>query len=85
MNLKNNRFNTIFVCDNKGFLDKLLLILQQECGIKGGSYNKNNKSLKFGKKDFILIGQFMYKNDPELFLLRKRNKFLKYIKEENNI
>lgn len=83
MDLKNNRFNTAFTCGSKDFLDKLLLILQEECGVKGGSYDKSSKSLRFGKKDSILIGRFMYKNDPELFLLRKRNKFLKYIKEEN--
>ena len=83
MDLKNNRFNTAFTCDSEEFLDKLLLLLQEECGVKGGSYDKNSKSLKFGKKDSILIGQFMYRNNPELFLLRKRNKFLKYMKEEN--
>jgi hypothetical protein len=79
MYLKNNRFNTAFTCGSKKFLDELLKILQKECGVKGGSYDKNSMSLKFGKKDSILIGQFMYKDNPRLFLKRKRDKFQNFI------
>lgn len=83
MDLKNNRLNTAFTCGSKNFLDSLWIILKEQCGIKGGSYNKNCMSLRFGKRDSILIGEFMYKNNPELFLKRKKDKFQKYMKEDN--
>lgn len=76
MNLKNNRINSTFTCKSKEFLDKLLLILKEEAKIEGGSYDPSSYSLKFGKKDSIKLGQFMYKNNPELFLQRKKNKFI---------
>lgn len=82
MDLKNNRFNTAFTCGSEDFLNSLLIILKEKCGVQGGSYDKSCMSLKFGKRDSILIGHFMYKNNPELFLARKRNKFQKYIKED---
>lgn len=82
INLKNNRFNTTFTCESKDFLDSLLAILKEKCGIKGGSYDKNCMSLKFGKRDSILIGKFMYKNNPKLFLKRKKDKFQRYMKED---
>ncbi len=75
MNLKNNRINTAFTCGSKKFLDKLLEILKEHAGVEGGSYDPSYASLKFGKKDSIKIGNYIYKNNPELFLLRKRKKF----------
>ncbi len=73
--IKNCRLNTSFYCRNKDFLMSLWKILKDKAGVLGGSYNQNNSSLTFGKRDSILIGQFMYKNNPELFLERKHKKF----------
>ena len=75
MNLKNNRVNSAFTCGSKKFLDKLLEILKEEAGVEGGSYDPSCVSLKFGKKDSIRIGNYIYRNNPELFLLRKKEKF----------
>lgn len=75
MNLKNGRINSAFTCGSKNFLHKLWKILKDEAGVEGGSYDASCASLKFGKKDSIKIGTFIYKNNPELFLERKRKKF----------
>lgn len=75
MRLKNNRVNSAFTCGNKQFLDDLLAILKEEAGVQGGSYDASSMSLRFGKRDTFKIGEYMYKNNPELFLLRKREKF----------
>lgn len=75
MNLKNNRINSAFTCGNRKFLERLLDILKEECDVQGGSFDDSCYSLKFGKKDSLKIGNFIYKDNPELFLLRKRKKF----------
>lgn len=75
MNLKNNRLNAAFTCGSKQFLADLLEILKTEAGIEGGSFDDSCCSLKFGKKDTIRLGNYMYKNNPKLFLLRKQQKF----------
>ena len=74
-NVKGGRINTAFTCGSKHFLDKLLEILREKAGVEGGSYDPSSVSLRFGNKDSHKIGNFMYKNNPELFLLRKREKF----------
>ena len=76
MRLKGGRINSAFTSRSKKFLDNLHQILKEEAGVEGGSYDPSCVSLKFGKKDSIKIGNYMYKNDPELFLLRKQQKFL---------
>lgn len=76
MNLKNNRLNSAFTCGNGQFLRTLLRVLKEEAGIEGGSFDDSCYSLKFGKRDTIRLGDYIYKNDPELFLLRKRQKFI---------
>lgn len=76
MNLKGNRLNSAFTSGSKIFLDQLLEILKTEAGIEGGSYDISSQSLRFGKRDTIRLGKYIYKNNPELFLLRKRNKFI---------
>lgn len=76
MQLKNNRLNSAFTCGSKKFLIKLLEILKEEAGIEGGSFDDSCRSLKFGKKDTCRLGQYMYKNNPELFLQRKKEKFI---------
>lgn len=77
MNLKNNRLNSAFTCGNKNFLKSLLQILKEEAGIEGGSFDDSCFSLKFGKRDTIRLGNYIYRNNPELFLLRKKIKFFK--------
>jgi hypothetical protein len=72
MNLKNNRLNSAFTCGNKQFLIDLLKILKEKAGIIGGSFDDASYSLRFGKRDTILLGNYIYKNNPELFLLRKK-------------
>lgn len=75
MRLKRGRFNTAFTCGSKIFLDRLWTILKEKAGVEGGSYDASYMSLKFGKRDSIKIGEYIYKDNPELFLLRKRKKF----------
>lgn len=75
MRLKGNRVNSAFTSGSKKFLDSLLLLLQEEAGVEGGSYDPSSLSLRFGKRDTLRIGNYIYRNDPELFLLRKREKF----------
>ena len=76
MLIKNNRLNSAFTSGSKKFLDKLLEILKTEAGIEGGSYDPSSYTIRFGKKDTIRLGKYMYKNNPELFLKRKKDKFI---------
>lgn len=76
MNLKNNRLNSAFTSGSKDFLISLLAILKEKAGIEGGSFDDSSLSLKFGKKDTLKLGNYIYANNPELFLLRKREKFI---------
>lgn len=75
MNLKNNRVNSAFTCGNKSFLVALHRDLKKYAGITGGGYDDSCCSLKFGKRDTLLLGEFIYKNSNSLFLKRKRDKF----------
>lgn len=77
--IKNGRLNTSFCSGSKSFLDGLWNTLKEQVGVKGGYYNPQNKTISFGKQDSLKIGQFMYKNNPELFLNRKKNKFLYFL------
>ena len=74
-NIKGGRINTAFACASENFIYPLWNILKEKAGIQGGSYSKNNISLRFGKRDSILLGKYMYQNNPEIFLKRKRDKF----------
>lgn len=76
MQLKNNRLNSNFACGSEAFIRELWRILKEEAGIEGGSYSKQYYSLTFGKKDTIKLGKYMYQNNPELFLERKKAKFI---------
>ena len=78
MLLKNNRVNSTFTSGSKKFLDSLLKVLKDKANVEGGSYDPSSMSLRFGKRDSLRIGAFMYKDDPELFLLRKKQKFTCY-------
>lgn len=80
MKIKNHRLNSAFTCGSKQFLIELLKILQLEAGIEGGSFDDSCSSLKFGKRDTLRLGNYIYQNNPELFLLRKKQKFFE---EEN--
>lgn len=75
MRLKGNRINSAFTSGSKQFLDVLLEKLKTYAGVEGGSYDSSCVSLKFGKKDTLKIGKFIYKDNPQLFLKRKRDKF----------
>ena len=72
--VKGCRINSTFT-GNKEFLIDLLSKLKREAGVEGGSYDSSAQSIHFGTKDTMRLGQYMYRNDPELFLLRKRMKF----------
>lgn len=76
MQLKGNRLNSAFTSGSKKFLDGLLKALKTEAGIERGSYDLSSYTLHFGKKDTIRLGKYMYKDNPELFLKRKKDKFL---------
>jgi len=76
MQIKNNRLNSAFTSGSKKFLNKLLEILKQKAGIEGGSYDPSSYTIRFGKKDTIRLGHYMYKNNPGLFLKRKKDKFI---------
>ena len=73
---KGGRINTAFTCASKDFINALHLILKEDAGVEGGSYDASSYSLRFGNKDSLKIGQYMYGMSPELFLLRKREKFI---------
>lgn len=73
--VKGNRMNVSFSCKHKKFLSILLSILREHAGVVGGSYDPSSVSLRFGNKDSLRIGSFIYKDNPELFLLRKKGKF----------
>lgn len=75
--LKNKSLNTVFFCKNKDFADSLLKILKQEAGIQSGSFDKKSFSLHFGKRDSLRLGFYIYQNNSELFLSRKKQKFFK--------
>ena len=73
---KGGRINTAFTCGCKDFLDVLWSILKEKAGVEGGSYDPTSYSLRFGNKDSRKIGNFIYKDNPDIFLLRKREKFI---------
>lgn len=72
---KNNRVISSFTCGSPTFIKKLWAILKEEAGVEGGSYYQAGAQLQFGKRDTLRIGNYIYKNNPNLFLLRKREKF----------
>ena len=78
-NVKGKRINTNFACGSNKFLQSLLQLLKKEAGIEGGSISIANQSLTFGKKDSIKLGNYIYQNNPELYLLRKYEKFKQYL------
>ena len=61
--IKNKRINTAFTCASENFINSLWDILKEKAGVIGGSYDKSSYSLKFGKRDSILIGEYIYKNN----------------------
>lgn len=71
--IKRNRKNLYFNCQNKDFADRLQYLILTEIGVTG-SYDNKNKVLKFGTKASLEISKYIYKDSPELFLLRKRQK-----------
>ncbi len=77
--VQGGRINSAFTCASMNFLNSLWNLLKTEAGIEGGSYDHTSYTLKFGKKDSIKLAQFIYKDNPELFLLRKREKFNKFL------
>ena len=78
-NVKGKRINTNFACGSNKFLQSLLQLLKKEAEIEGGSISIANQSLTFGKKDSIKLGNYIYQNNPELYLLRKYEKFKQYL------
>lgn len=75
MRLKGGRVNSAFTSGSKIFLIELLKKLRHNAHVVGGYFDDSCCSLKFGKKDSLKIGEYMYKDNPELFLDRKREKF----------
>lgn len=73
--IKNNRLNISLSSNNLIFLQELLELLKKEANIERGSIDLKKGKLFFGTKDSIKLGEYIYKNNPELFLLRKRQKF----------
>lgn len=78
-NVKGNRINTGFCCGSIKFLQSLLIILKKKANIQGGSIDSMNMKLTFGKKDSIKLGNYIYQNEPQIFLLRKKEKFDKFL------
>ena len=73
--VRNKRINCTFEGRSKQFREKLLEILKTEAGVTSGSFDQINRVLKFGTRDTIKIGKYLYRDNPELFLLRKKKKF----------
>lgn len=76
---KNKRINCSFTGASTSFLMQVWEILKEKAKVQGGSYNPKYHTLTFGKKDSILIGEFLYKGNPELYLKRKYDKFAPYL------
>jgi hypothetical protein len=72
--IKGNRINTSFIC-GENFAKSLKAKLEQSANIAGGSYDLDNNLLKFGKKDSLKLGEYLYKDNPKLYLVRKKAKF----------
>ena len=79
---KNNKLGCAFTSGSKQFLTELLKILHSKAYAFGGTYDAATCSLIFTGEDSKNIGIYMYKNNPQLFLLRKQKKFEIFIKEE---
>lgn len=77
MRRKGGLLNTAFTCGSYEFLSQLWEILKQEAGVTGGSYDKSCYTVRFGNKDSLLIGKYLYQDNPELFLIRKKSFFYK--------
>lgn len=75
MRIKRGRLNTAFTCGSYSFIKDLWEVLKEEAGVEGGSYDASSVSLRFGNKDSLKIGNYIYKDNPKIFLLRKREKF----------
>lgn len=73
---KNNRLQTSFTSGSPDFLKELHKTIKKETRITGGSLS--GYSLSFGKRDSILLGNYMYADNPEFYLKRKRDKFQKF-------
>lgn len=73
--IKGNRLNLTLEGRPKAFLRSLLQLLKEEAGVTGGSFDDSCMSLKFGKHDTIKLGKYMYQNNSELYLKRKKDKF----------
>lgn len=71
------RLNSAFTCGSKEFINKLWEILKIEANLEGGSYDSSSQTLRFGNRDTLKLGEYMYRNKPDLFLLRKYEKFKK--------
>lgn len=78
-NVKGKRINTAFCCGSQDFLISLLKILKEKINVQGGSFDSISMKLTFGKKDSIKLGNYIYQNNPHLFLLRKKEKFQPYL------
>ncbi len=72
-----------FTCGSEVFLEKIFSELKKTANIKKGSlYCKNNiyYCLYFSTNDSVSLYNFMYNQCGDLFLLRKRERFEKYLK-----
>lgn len=87
--VKDRRINSNFSSGSKIFLKEMLKVLKEKAGVENGSIAFCNSTqtcyhLTFGKKDSIKLGEYMYKNNPEFYLLRKKQKFDRFPIEEEN-
>lgn len=71
-----------WVCGNKQFIDKLLEVLEKECGAKLGCFYKTNHDVYEIKTEAInkckRIIEYMYK-DATIYLERKHEKAMKFL------
>lgn len=75
MNVQGGRINISFCSGSDEFLKELLQVIKDNTDIEGGSLDLKYHRLVFGKRDSILLCEYMYKDNPELFLLRKKKRF----------
>lgn len=73
--LKGNRLNLTF-SGLSYYNCKVLDLKLNEVLQTAGSIDKEHYLIKFGNKDSIKIGNYIYQNNPELFLERKKLKFI---------
>lgn len=78
-NVQGGRLNLAFACGSENFIQELQNVLRKYAHVDGGSYDKAHMKLTYGHRDSLKIATFIYNTSSNLFLERKKAKFLDFI------